>query len=311
MVNTMTPTTDNSLADARDVPTLQSVEQDSVHGSAWISMRALEVLRHRAAELDSANAGDDEVRRELSELAGRLSTARTAMISIGNRVRKFQEGAADLDTREGTSLAAEMQKLAEGLLEEARNVELRAAAHAAELLAGKCVFTLSRSATVVNAILSAQPPPRVVVAESLPGGEGADVADELAEAGIDVTLVPDAVIAAVFSQAWRPPIDLMLVGADTVAANGDVVNKSGTLVGALAAQRAGVPCYATLTTDKISRDPDFAFKETGLQAPSSPGKPKRVEPVFEITPAELFTGLITEDGESRRAPSAAPTASYS
>lgn len=291
--------TETTLADSQDVPTLKSVEQDSVHGSAWISLRALEVLRHRAAALDSENADDERVREELDELAGQLSTARTAMISIGNRVRRFQRRAADLESSAGTSLAAGMAQLADELLADARDAEERASQHAAALLAGKCVFTLSRSNTVVNAILTAQPPPRVVVAESLPGGEGADVANELAEAGIDVTVIPDAVVAAVFSQTWRPPVDLMLVGADTVASNGDVVNKSGTRIGALAAQRAGVPCYAVLTTDKISRDPDFAFKETGLSAPSSPGKPKRIEPVFEITPAELFTGLITEDGVTR------------
>ena len=106
----------------------------------------------------------------------------------------------------------------------------------------------------------------------------------------------DAVMACVVAPAWEPPMDLVRGGADTVTAAGDVVNKSGTKLAALAAQAAGVPCYAVLTTDKISLDPEAALEKPTKSATAPGSRPRTVEPVFELTPRELMTGLVTEDG---------------
>ena len=279
-----------------DVPTLESVLQDSVHGSAWISLRALDVLRHRALQLASASASSDETREEIASLAQQLAVARPPMVSVGNRVRRFLERAEALEASGDGELAEQLVGLVDDLRTEAGDRETRAAANAADLVSGKCVFTLSRSATVMNALLDADPAPRVVVAESQPGGEGRGVAQELAAAGIDTTLVPDSVMATVLSADWRPPIDLVLVGADTVTLEGDVVNKSGTRLAALAARAAEIPFYAVLTTDKISKDSKLLLEDAGGRVPSVAGQPKVMEPVFELTPAALVPGLITEDG---------------
>ena len=280
----------------QDGPTLKSVLQDSVHGSAWISLRALDVLGHRAAELARASASTDETRREIDDLARKLSVARPPMVSVGNRVRRFMQRAAEVEVGPSESLADRLVSLAEELRAEAVDKERVAAANAADLVRGKNVFTLSRSATVMTALPDADPQPSVVVAESLPGGEGRGVAQDLADAGLEVTLVPDAVMATVLSSDWEPPIDLVLVGADTVTVEGDVVNKSGTRLAALAAQAAGVPCYAVLTTDKISQDHQAVLEKPTRSATVPGRRPRTVEPVFELTPRELMTGLVTEDG---------------
>ena len=280
----------------QDIPTLKSVLQDSVHGSAWISLRALDVLRHRASELAAESASTNETRREIDDLAEKLAVARPPMVSVGNRVHRFMERAAEIEAGPPGSLAGSLVSLADELRVEAVDKERLAAANAADLVSGKNVFTLSRSATVMTALQDADPPPSVVVAESLPGGEGRGVARDLSDAGLEVTLVPDAVMAIVLSPDWEPPIDLVLFGADTVTAAGDVVNKSGTRLAALAAQATGVPCYAVLTTDKISRDPEAALDKPTKSATAPGSRPRTVEPVFELTPRELMTGLVTEEG---------------
>lgn len=280
-----------------DVPTLESVLQDSVHGSAWISLRALDVLRRRAEELAVESASTGETRREIAALAEQLEVARPPMVSVGNRVRRFLERAEGLDAEGDGELAMKLTTLVDDLRTEAGERESLAASHAAELVSGKCVFTLSRSATVLNALRDAQPPPSVVVSESQPGGEGRGVALELAAEGLDVTLVPDSVMATVLSSEWREPVDLVLVGADTVTPEGDLVNKSGTRLAALAAQASGIPFYAVLTTDKISDDSRLLLEDAAADS-SRPaaGQPRAVEPVFELTPSALVTALVTEDG---------------
>ena len=123
---------------------------------------------------------------------------------------------------------------------------------------------------------------------------------ELAQAGIDVSLACDS-MAAQLMQAGK--VDLIIVGTDRVAANGDVVNKIGTLGVAVLANHYGVPFYVACpaSTYDLStpsgaevpieqRDPDEVRAPWGL-----PGV-KIHNPAFDVTPAELVTGYITNVG---------------
>ena len=103
--------TDSQDDRAQDIPTLKLVLQDSVHGSAWISLRALDVLRHRALELAAASASTNETRSEIDDLARKLSVARPPMVSVGNRVRRFMEKAAEIEAGASESLADRLVSL--------------------------------------------------------------------------------------------------------------------------------------------------------------------------------------------------------
>ena len=149
-------------------------------------------------------------------------------------------------------------------------------------------------------------PERVLVAESRPGGEGVGVAEELAEDGADVTLVTDAAVAYHLASG---EVDAVLVGADTVLADGRVVNKVGTRGAALAAARADIPLYAVAARNKVAplyavaarnkvapdAEPDLADADPNAlydgDAPLSVAAP-----LFDVTPADLVDGVITEDG---------------
>ncbi|NIP16375.1 MAG: S-methyl-5-thioribose-1-phosphate isomerase [Pseudomonadales bacterium] len=141
---------------------------------------------------------------------------------------------------------------------------------------------------------------RVFVDETRPLLQGARLtAWELGAAGIDVTLICDSA-AATFMAAGE--IDLAIVGTDRVTANGDVVNKIGTLGVAVLCRHFDIPFYVALPSSTF--DPDTA---TGAQVPIEERDPAEVlgdraadvptrNPAFDVTPAHLVTAFITDRG---------------
>ena len=117
----------------------------------------------------------------------------------------------------------------------------------------------------------------------------------------------------------RGDVDVVIVGADRVARNGDVCNKIGTYDKALAARDNNVPFYVALPSPTIdwrlpsgeaipieARDADEVLRSpaattTGRRcaSPSPRTTPRRVNFAFDVTPARLVTGLVTERGITR------------
>ncbi len=130
---------------------------------------------------------------------------------------------------------------------------------------------------------------------------------ELARAGIPVTVLIDDAAASLMRAG---EIDIVLVGADRVAANGDTANKIGTYAVAVAAKHHGIPFYVCApwsTIDRATPDgsaipieqrpPDeVRFAAGGTAAP--PDATVR-NPAFDLTPAELIAGVVTDKGVYR------------
>jgi methylthioribose-1-phosphate isomerase len=149
---------------------------------------------------------------------------------------------------------------------------------------------------------------RVLADETRPFLQGARLtAWELVKSGIDVTVIPDAAAAFLMS---RGEVSCVVVGADRIAANGDVANKIGTYALALAAARHQVPFYVAAPSSTLDLDTatgaDIPIEERagdelthlGGTALAPAGVPGRY-PAFDVTPAELVTAIITEDGVAR------------
>jgi methylthioribose-1-phosphate isomerase len=146
---------------------------------------------------------------------------------------------------------------------------------------------------------------QVFADETRPFLQGARLtAWELQQDGIPVTLIADNAAGFLMS---RGRIDAAIVGADRVAANGDVANKIGTYQVAVLARRHGLPFYvacprstidlATASGDAIPIEERSADEVKGYGG--ARWAPEGVEvsnPVFDVTPAELVTALITEKG---------------
>lgn len=307
----------------RVAPDEAAVAADREHGSAWISLRALEVLRDRAGELAAGAGGHeragggDPAWRELAALARQLAAARPAMAAPANRVNRAMR-----EARAAGGGAEAVERAAHAGIERALAADRDASARAAEMVAGRTVLTLSRSGTVEAALTGAHPPPAaVIVAESRPGGEGVGVAERLAAAGLRVVLVPDAAVAWAIA-AHR--VEAVLIGADTVLpsggvlsveqggrepaqvgaasparSRGGVLNKIGTLPAALAASAAGVLVWAIAACDKVAPrplEPPGEQADPGdVYAGSAPGV-EAGSPLFEVTPADLIAAVITERG---------------
>jgi methylthioribose-1-phosphate isomerase len=158
---------------------------------------------------------------------------------------------------------------------------------------------------VVRAAHEAGRRPRVWVDETRPVLQGARLtAWELDRLGIPATLVPDAAAASLMASG---SVDCVVVGADRIAANGDVANKVGTYGLAVLAAHHGIPFYVAAPTSTI--DPSCAsgadivieWRPAGevthvagvAIAPAGVGA---ANPAFDVTPAALVTALITEDG---------------
>lgn len=273
---------------SRDAAAVESIAADTEHGSAYLSIRALKLLLDHAIWIEKEDVPTAEAWESLSHLARQLLTARPAMVVLRNRINRVMH--ASREVRAASKVAQE----ARVVLEMATNADAEAAHRAAGYIEGRRVFTLSRSGTVLSAIRGAGLPPSVIIAASEPGGEGVDVAEELAKEGFSVKLVSDAAMASVLTEEH---VDVVLVGADTVLRTGAVVNKVGTYLALLAARQQRIPCYVVAASDKVSHE-DTAPLEQGTAEALYGGEAlvEVINPLFEVTPARLCSGIITEFG---------------
>jgi len=145
----------------------------------------------------------------------------------------------------------------------------------------------------------------VFVDETRPVLQGARLtAWELAHAGISCTVIADAVAASLMRQA---KVDLVIVGADRIAANGDFANKIGTYSLAVNALHHGVPFYCAAPSTTIDpalpdgdgipieqRAPEEVTMVAGRRI--APTSVAALNPAFDVTPARYVTGFVTDRG---------------
>ena len=146
---------------------------------------------------------------------------------------------------------------------------------------------------------------QVFVDETRPLLQGARLtAWELMHAGIPCTLITDAAAGTLMRQA---KVDVVLVGADRICANGDFANKIGTYGLAVLARHHGVPFYCAApwsTVDTALPDGELipieerAPTEVTMMAgrPIAPSGVAALNPAFDVTPARYVTGFITDRG---------------
>lgn len=147
---------------------------------------------------------------------------------------------------------------------------------------------------------------KVFADETRPLLQGARLtAYELNRAGVDVTLICDNMASSVMQKGW---IQAVVVGCDRIAANGDVANKIGTSGVAILARHYGIPFYVLGPTSTIDADcadghsiiieqrqPE-EVTEMWYEKRMAPQDVKVFNPAFDVTPHELVTAIITEQG---------------
>lgn len=158
-------------------------------------------------------------------------------------------------------------------------------------------------------------PIHVWVSETRPRNQGLLTAWELREEGVPHTVVADNAAGHLMQ---RGDVDLVLVGADRVSRRGDVCNKIGTYLKALAARAHGIPFYAALPSSTIDWRVDDALGAIPIETRDgeelrrvrgASGEVRLLEPetavanpAFDVTPADLVTALVTERGTAAASP---------
>ncbi len=270
---------------------MQSIAVDRYHGAEWLSNAALGTMI--AVALNASADTADELQEALRRYARRIAESRPSMTPITNKLGMFYSRLP-----EGVPLnefRAEATKQASFIIKESRKDKGRLVENARNVL-GKpsTVFTISDSSTVADVVLGVGAK-KVVVTESRPQMEGRNLAERLAGVGVKVLLVVDAA-AAVFMEL----ADVVVVGADSVLYDGSFVNKVGTRTAALAARDQDVPFYVVCSTYKFNVM-NYLGRRVELEEkdPAEVAEIEDVEvknPYFEVVPARLVTGIITEMG---------------
>lgn len=161
---------------------------------------------------------------------------------------------------------------------------------------------------VIRAAVEAGKRVSVYADETRPRLQGMQLtAWELVQEGIPVTVITDNMAGMLMR---RGEIDIVVVGADRIAANGDVANKVGTYSVAVLAKWHGIPFYvaAPVSTVDLSvadgsgipieeRSPEEVTHIAGVRI--APEGVRVINPAFDVTPAELVSAIITEEGIAR------------
>lgn len=295
----------------------EAIRRLAVRGAPAIGVAAAYGVLLGVQSLDEMDAAN--VVGVTQEVAATLAKARPTAVNLFWALDRMKRR-AEREMNPGTT----GERIVAALFEEARaiHVEDRAQCramgeHGADLLKdGARVLTHCNAGALATGGMGTALAPiyvarergvhvQVFADETRPLLQGARLtAWELHQAGVDVTLITDNMAASLMS---RRGVDIVLVGSDRIALNGDVCNKIGTYGVAVLAREHGVPFYAVAplstfdpsiaTGDEIPIEERAADEVTvGFGRRTAPKGVKVWNPAFDVTPARLVTGIVTEVG---------------
>jgi len=232
---------------------------------------------------------------ELANMAEQLGQARPNMVVLGNALSRWQHRQ---ELSKDFSKQGYMDSVSQ-IYREISNASDKVAENASTLVKpGMTLLTHSRSSQVsalFEHLLEQHVSFNAVVTISEPGKEGLLVASELNRFGIDVTVITDAEIGLTM-----PDIDLNISGCDSWLADHHFINKTGTLLQALAAQHYGKPFW--VLADSYKTNPQTSHEVTLETMPADELQlPKGMHisgknTYFETIPTRLITGRVNEHG---------------
>jgi len=320
------------LLDQTQLPLLVTIEKQETVEQVWDSIRKLKVRGAPAIGIAGAyglvlsmqdythlSSADfcDRLQRQANYLDSARPTAVNLSWALNRLVKKAEALAHSNESVNVPELYAQLEAEAIQIHDEDRQLCRRIGEHGQGLIqANMGVLTHCNAGSLATSELGTALAPlylahqggtpfRVYADETRPLLQGARLtAWELQQAGVDVTLICDNMAAHLMSEGL---IDLVIVGTDRVAANGDVANKIGTLGVAILAQYFNIPFYVACPYSTIDFQTEtgeaIVIEERGEQEVTHFGlrrtAPEQIQcrnPAFDVTPHTLVTGLITERG---------------
>lgn len=288
-----------------------------VRGAPAIGVAA--ALGMALAAQESTSTEPEGLLRDLEEAARVLRSTRPTAVNLFWGIDRMlgvarQALAKGLDAGE---IRDALEGLAHDMLDEDEDVCMQLGAHGAELLpddgdvlthcnagALACVG-YGTALGVIRAAVEAGKKIHVYADETRPRLQGMKLTCfELVSEGIPVTVISDNMAGSLMR---RGEIDCVVVGADRIAANGDVANKIGTYSVAVLARHHGIPFYVAAPTSTIDfslpSGDDIPIEERPHEEVTHidghhicPEGVRVANPSFDVTPAELVTAIVTEEG---------------
>ncbi|MGF6774029.1 methylthioribose-1-phosphate isomerase [Paraburkholderia sp. GAS199] len=302
-----------NLTDAHAV--WRAIHELRVRGAPAIGVAAAYGLC--VAMQDARDLPIEAFREALEERAAYLDSARPTAVNLSWSLKRMLRVAERSTARDASLLYRELVDEAVRIHGEDQALCEQIGRHGMTLIApGSGVLTHCNAGALATTGLGTATAPiylaqragvafHVYADETRPLLQGARLtAYELQQAGVDVTLITDGMAASMIAEKR---VDVVIVGADRVAANGDFANKIGTLSLAIVARYFKVPFYVACPSSTLDlQTPDGSaivieerrddeVTHVGGQ-PVAPEGVKVRNPAFDVTPHDLVTGYITERG---------------
>ncbi|RQG92236.1 ribose 1,5-bisphosphate isomerase [Natrarchaeobius chitinivorans] len=294
------PVVDSTAADIADM---------RIRGAATIADAAAEALATQATRSDASSP--DAFRSGMRAAARRLYETRPTAVSLPNALRYVLQG---MDGETVSELRASTVDRAETFQRDLERAQAQLGEIGANRLRdGDVVMTHCHSTdalSCIEAALEAGKHVEAIVKETRPRKQGHITASQLREWGVPVTLIVDNA-----ARRYLDDADHVLVGADSIAADGSVINKIGTSGLAVNARERGVPVMVAAQTIKLHPDtmtghtvaiemredsevlaPDERTEITGLEESEDDGLTVE-NPAFDVTPPRHVDAIVTERGQ--------------
>lgn len=302
-----------ALKDYREV--IRAIQRLAVRGAPAIGAAAAYAVVLAAVE--AARLGKEGFTARLNAAAGEISGARPTAVNLQWAVKRQLAAASEMVSQTPGKVIERLVEEAAAIFAADVNANKAIGAYGAELLPKEArVLTHCNAGSlatcgygtalgVIRAAHAAGKIKMVYADETRPLLQGARLTVfELQREGIPVTLIADSMAGYLMA---RKGVDAVIVGADRIAANGDVANKIGTYSLAVLARYHGVPFYVAAPFSTIDPEtPDgghIPIEERGAgELTSIAGEPVASagtlvwNPAFDVTPNTLITAIVTERG---------------
>mgnify|MGYP004457058965 FL=1 len=287
-----------------------------VRGAPAIGIAGAHGVVLYAMELSKKNLSRDEFVKELLEKADYMATSRPTAVNLMWAVEKQKEVIKNSKS-DITGIIKELEENAVKLENEDIEINKKIGDYGAEVVPkGATILTHCNAGAlatvgygtalgVVRSAFAKDNTVQVFADETRPRQQGARITTlELTMDGIPTTLITDGMCSYFMKKGM---IDMVVVGADRIAANGDTANKIGTYTVAIAAKYHNIPFYiaaplSTIDTSIKTGDEIVIEERSREEVTHINGKiicapeVNVINPGFDVTPHELIAGIITEVG---------------
>ncbi len=279
--------------------TAERIRKLEVQGARNVAIAAVKALQMLATQTSAQNK--NQFLTDLKEAQALLSTTRETEPLMRNAMRWLVTRAQNVQTDKVIEIGKIVSTAADQFLADLDASRERTASIGAKRINdGSVVFTHCHSSTVTRMLAKARAEGkdfRVICNETRPAFQGRITARELVSLGIETTFIVDSA-----ARTFMPDVDLVVVGADAITSEGNVVNKIGTGGLAVIASEARKPFY--VVSELLKFDPETLGGACEKIEQRNPAEvwaeaPKGLDvrnPAFDVTPNRYIHGLICEEG---------------